>query len=508
MATRQYIGARYVPIIAGAWDATVEYEPLTVVLATSGNSYTSKTYVPAGTDVTDTDYWALTGNYNAQVQAYRNEVLAFEQNVGDLSDLETSAQTSIVDAINELVQGGTFVTPQLYGAVGDGVTDDYAAFQAALDTGLNVYVPSSKGEQYFISTTLHVTTDKQVIFGINQDRVGEEVSPNTLTRSAIIFEHNLSYGFNIDANGVIISNLNFTNDNRGGTHYVTAFTAAASDNVNTDLTIRNCHFFVLDVVVENLGRGLLFENNLVIACNTVIDTSFPTVSDTGFSSQAYGNRALTIRNNRFHAIATLAAKIDGEYINSCEITGNVMDVGRGFLEVDGTVSSMTISNNVIHYCRNNNFLYFKDTVDGLIISNNQFKGTTDSDININSYCFITFDCDIDNAVIIGNTFDCCIRSAITIEASHTANNMSITGNVFTNLGTDGNGIRAALILSTSATIQNSVITSNVSYGNTATLFVNALTAYTADSLWIYANSCPGQTVANRITAGTSSMIQS
>ena len=39
-------------------------------------------------------------------------------------------------------QGQTAVTPQMFGAVGDGVTDDSAAFQAAVDSGRAVSVPA------------------------------------------------------------------------------------------------------------------------------------------------------------------------------------------------------------------------------------------------------------------------------------------------------------------------------------------------------------------------------
>lgn len=79
IAHRQYIGARYVPIFGRKdeesidWDGTAPYEPLTIVLH-EGNSYTSRQYVPAGVAITNQDYWALTGNYNAQVESYRAEV--------------------------------------------------------------------------------------------------------------------------------------------------------------------------------------------------------------------------------------------------------------------------------------------------------------------------------------------------------------------------------------------------------------------------------------------------
>lgn len=75
----QYIGARYVPIFGRKgettieWDNNAPYEPLTIVLH-EGNSYTSRQYVPTGIDITNTDFWAETGNYNAQIEQYRKEV--------------------------------------------------------------------------------------------------------------------------------------------------------------------------------------------------------------------------------------------------------------------------------------------------------------------------------------------------------------------------------------------------------------------------------------------------
>lgn len=72
MGVTQYIGARYVPLFADPieWDINTAYEPLTIVLY-QGNSYTSRQSVPKGIDITNGDFWALTGNYNAQIEQYR-----------------------------------------------------------------------------------------------------------------------------------------------------------------------------------------------------------------------------------------------------------------------------------------------------------------------------------------------------------------------------------------------------------------------------------------------------
>jgi len=87
MATTRWKGNRYVPIILGDWDSTkqTEYESLSVVLY-QGNSYTSKQFVPKGIDITNTNFWVITGNYNAQVEIYHNDVINISKNVNQNTD--------------------------------------------------------------------------------------------------------------------------------------------------------------------------------------------------------------------------------------------------------------------------------------------------------------------------------------------------------------------------------------------------------------------------------------
>jgi hypothetical protein len=63
-----YIGNRYIPKICGVWDNTknTEYESLSVVMW-SGASYTSKQNVPQGIDIENTEFWAKSADYNAQM---------------------------------------------------------------------------------------------------------------------------------------------------------------------------------------------------------------------------------------------------------------------------------------------------------------------------------------------------------------------------------------------------------------------------------------------------------
>lgn len=88
MATNTIIGARYVPLFAtpAQWDNSKAYEPLTIVI-NEGNSFTSRQAVPSGIDINNEEYWLETGNYNAQIEAYRREVIMMAQKVEHLEEL-------------------------------------------------------------------------------------------------------------------------------------------------------------------------------------------------------------------------------------------------------------------------------------------------------------------------------------------------------------------------------------------------------------------------------------
>ena len=81
---KQYVGARYVPKFASPvqWAANTSYEALTIVTFNNA-SYTSKIPVPptVGNPANNPKYWALTGNYNAQVEQYRQETAGYKTQV-------------------------------------------------------------------------------------------------------------------------------------------------------------------------------------------------------------------------------------------------------------------------------------------------------------------------------------------------------------------------------------------------------------------------------------------
>lgn len=90
LINRQYVGARYVPKVMGEWNKALQYEALSIVTY-AGNSFTSKVPVPANIDISNKTYWVNTGNYNAQVEAYRQQT----------AQLENRLNSEIIDRKND-----------------------------------------------------------------------------------------------------------------------------------------------------------------------------------------------------------------------------------------------------------------------------------------------------------------------------------------------------------------------------------------------------------------------
>lgn len=133
MAYREYIGSRYVPIFGRKgessieWDNTKPYEPLTIVTH-QGNSYTSRQNVPAGIDINNETYWALTGNYNAQIENYRREVQAYNGRIAAneeaIEEITTPGWVTSERIADGAIMGAKIASGAVtYGKIADGAVD-------------------------------------------------------------------------------------------------------------------------------------------------------------------------------------------------------------------------------------------------------------------------------------------------------------------------------------------------------------------------------------------------
>lgn len=108
----EYTGMRYVPVFADPpeWSSANSYEPLEIVIH-EGNSYTSKTFVPVGIDISDPRYWALTGNYNAQVEQYRQEVLKFDGRINANAQAIVNLKGELLSQKHMVLIGDSYTNP-------------------------------------------------------------------------------------------------------------------------------------------------------------------------------------------------------------------------------------------------------------------------------------------------------------------------------------------------------------------------------------------------------------
>ena len=109
---REWIGPRIIPVFADEvqWSDESNYEPLMMV-QNQGETFMSRQYVPAGAPLPNvengqesTDYWVHMSNWNAQVEAYREEVMEYAQTVlgfsSDISDLQDALPIAEFDSVN------------------------------------------------------------------------------------------------------------------------------------------------------------------------------------------------------------------------------------------------------------------------------------------------------------------------------------------------------------------------------------------------------------------------
>ena len=125
MATRQYIGARYVPKFFensstndSTWSANTIYEPLTLVTYNL-NTYCSKKAVPAsvGNPSQNGTYWVAISFTSEQVNELQEQISAIADNIDDIEDNidDIESDVSNIDGrfdngVLDVLHGGTAAT--------------------------------------------------------------------------------------------------------------------------------------------------------------------------------------------------------------------------------------------------------------------------------------------------------------------------------------------------------------------------------------------------------------
>lgn len=362
MAVTQYIGARYVPLFAepSEWDSTRAYEPLTIVIH-QGNSYTSRQAVPIGIDITNNSFWALTGNYNAQVESYRREVATYSDRIdaakdtadealGNTATLETSLanettarqaadtalrtalETQLQEAVTNLetdinnVSNALYFRPEDYGAVGDGATDDRAAIQAAIDAAVasgNRAVVVFTANSYLITDGLYV--NGHVMFTslasrlqtprIIADFEGENKAIITVNAAQFAM-----YGIVLRAQYIVDEKTHEAIVDR---RYKVDGINYANTPTDVDTVIHSSKFMLLRDGMKTYGRSVIVKNTHFSGCsNGIVFHNTETDDDSA--------RGYIVTDCRFHSVVNHGIVFDFDYPyyqNSVYIANNYIDRG-------------------------------------------------------------------------------------------------------------------------------------------------------------------------------------
>ena len=379
MATRQYIGARYVPKFydyngSPNWRPGVEYENLTIVTR-NGNSYTSKKPVPSdiGEPENNPEYWVSTGLYNEQVEAYRQLTMALSSRLDDftadgaigtnnLADGAVTEDKIANDSVtedkidNSLLKNiiNVYVKPEEYGAVGDGVTDDTSAIQSALDGG-NKIIVFGNGKIYVVNGTLNV--EKNTFVDLNNATIisNDRHTFYNFKPSDIFTLYNGNGNITI-ANGTI----------KGGSCSFIHGKNITIDNVNF-IDCNNDHMIEI-CACYNVKINRCFLNGMVqdtryleyVNIDPCYRTNFPWMTnDTNYDHTP--NKYITVNNCVFKRNSS------GDYIGGMDAIG-VHSPGEGAEVLPDNHSYITITENIIEDF--SNFGIRANCMDNVNISDN------------------------------------------------------------------------------------------------------------------------------------------
>ena len=259
-----------------------------------------------------------------------NDSLATKENVANKSDSYTASSSTTYSSTKALVDGlGTkqeiiYVTPEQFGAVGDGVTDDSTDFQNFLNSTLPKKILADK--IYKIETELIINNPNNLDF-----------NNSTLTSATLLRL------LTIKSSDVYISNGNFISNMTGDYTVITEIEPYANS------WLIGC----------KLVTGEFFENiNIINSHFSTPNGSLNAVKLISHRSGFGGElKHINIKNNRFEEIGRMAVEVLGEgltqWYSHVNISNNYFndlgiwsDYGMA-ISLSGLSSENVISKNII-----------------------------------------------------------------------------------------------------------------------------------------------------------------
>lgn len=287
-----------------------------------------------------------------------------------------------------------YVTPEDFGAAGDGVTDDTVALQAALASGRDVALSG----KYLVSATLHLRTRCQRIFGTMGPSVTARPAITTAATST-----GVSPVVHVHSDSVCLENLIIIGRTEAEADSVLILakedclvTPDGENNADVDLRIAGCTLAKAQTLVHIKGRGLnITQCNMVLFIDAVV-LDWPDPQDAPYADplnpaqfnpgknvdQALGSgmRAYMIRDNRFHAgsggFLLRNMGWNASRIHGIQFSGNYIDTNCRVFE--GYANESLFTDNLLMHSGATFQLFSINGGDSIRIGGNVFYGMTDN----------------------------------------------------------------------------------------------------------------------------------
>jgi hypothetical protein len=437
----------------------------------------------------------------------------YDNVTGNSSGISSSLAASSGSSLVGFIQSGTgavattvqsklreSVSVMDFGAVGDGVTNDAAAIQLALNTGKSVLIPSGT---FLFGSTVSFTADNQCIYGVGNTSILKS-GPNSVYINSVGFDNLTVRDLKIVGTGtnggitITSSSQNFDVLNvyfyEGGQR-VWLFTC---DHV----TVQNCTF-------DGTGYGVIAEygyasSNVLIDGNIAQNMQADFVEANTAAASPQTSEFWTISNNiytgaqDYPTAATEKRFVGITSVRGVVISGNSIkkSTGDAPIHLEDTLGETIISDNIFDNCvlsgGNEGYIYLLNSAENVIISGNIFLRTDTSlglayAVGTSSGGFTNDIQFIGNRVLGNGSAGNFGGVSYSSQGSGSLGNFNCTGNIFKSL-TDGIAFGSA---------ENALISSNTFSECNAGIRFTQSTSNVGGIKWLVANNVFNGTVGTR-----------
>lgn len=392
-----------------------------------------------------------------------------------------------------------FVTPQMFGAVGDGVTNDSEAFRRAVQSGFNVYVP--KGT--YCIKEVYATLENTVIFGDGNAKL--KATSDAVTKNCILtlqakgcsvygltFIGNISVGGSEDG----IHMLDIMNTSHCNVHdcnfYDNAYVAVRIYN-SSHCNVHDIIAKATEVAVETLGGSCSFNSIYNIYSYAMHDDVYNYAGEPValYAVDDSDNSVNNVYGYDKHVATVVIGRADGACTRANVNNIHAVNGRSGFEAINASHFHVDNVTNVIMDNEQSDLLRINGcedfTITGLKGENLNYRIANISDCNTFE---IIFDY-IANSTFSSNAVEA-TNSSGTIELKRTIGcgqiNFLVPGCSILNLINAIYVFSASVLIGTASYVGNDVLTSSKAIGTVKNSYLNTFDLFRGETVIINPNS--------------------